>query len=107
VVRAHEEAVTLKSGAELERLPDDRLAFFLRDPVGECICRQPPADVCDRLELPVVLLLEQGGAHLRPACIHVQHLLPPAPRECEDRWGRERLLEPFERLLLQWRGGWH
>ena len=64
-------------------------------------------DIGDPLELPVVLLLQQGGAHLRPAGIHVEDVLPPAPRECEDRWGREGLLEPVERLLLQWRGQGH
>jgi len=73
---------------------------------GSSFFRQPLAEIRDRLELSVVLLLEQGGAYLRPAGINVEDVLLRAPRECEDRWGRERLLEPVERLLLQWRGGW-
>jgi len=94
VFGAHEEAVTLEVEAEFERGPDDRQALLLCDPLGELVRCQPSADVRDGLELAVVLLLEQGGAHLRSARVHVEDVLAPASREFEDRRGREGLFKP-------------
>jgi len=94
VVREHEETVTLEVGAELERLPDDCQALVLRVLVGLLILWQPQAKVQNRLYLFVVLLLERNGAHLRPAHVHVEDVLPPEPLECNVRWGHEGLLEP-------------
>jgi len=107
VVEAYEEAVTLEVGAEFERPSENRQALPLRDPVGKLVRSQPPAGVRDRLKLSIVFLLEQGGAHLRSACVHVEDVLPPASRECEDRRGRKGLLQRVERLMLQRRGGGH
>jgi len=94
VFGAHEEAVTLEVEAEFERRPDDRQALLLRDSLGELVRCQPSADVRDGLKLAVVLLLEQGGAHLPSARVHVEDVLALASREFEDRRGRKGLFKP-------------
>jgi len=99
VVGAHEEAVALEVEAEFERRPEDRQALFFRDPVRELVRSQPSADVRDGLELSGVLILEQGCAHLRFARVHIEDVLGPASRECEDRRGRKGLFKPVERLF--------
>jgi len=107
VVCAHDQAVTLEVGAESARRPDDRQALVFRDSVGELVRGQTLADLRDGLELAVVLLLEQGGTHLRSGRAHVEDVLAPASRECENRRGLKGLFKPVERLLLQRRGGGH
>jgi len=107
VVRANEEVVTLEVAAELDGRPDDCQAHLLRHPVGELARCQPSADVREGLELPVVLHLEQGGAHLRSTRDLVGDVLQPAPREGEDRRDREHFRKPVKRLMLQARCGGH